>query len=487
MKKVNLNAFYIFSLMLLICLVGCRKQEIKKESNSYQQFEEVSRKFGFKLNKKFIPQLVEKYETADNWNDIITKSKESKKELNQIENNQIANIVPHCADCFYIYVFDEMHQYLGRFQVPNNMLIYDALEQLGLQLHSCDRAGASSTCVAKISSGIVDQSNQSFLTDFQIDLGYFLPCASYPMSDLVITLHQEANMPLLSINNGDNGNIGDNPGNGGGNGSENWESYLLNSTDFSLINEIEGEFNQANNHVFAPDNCHGTNRVGNVFFNGTLQHWLIQFDYLNRNSNAVREYYIPTSIGYGYADLANLSTYELFEIKPENAQGISQGQSEIAYYVTNANLSCPTNNPLIQQWKKGDLYTTQYLNWPKDPTKILKSTLFSSGVITYSLINRQIAPPLPVVMPQPFIDRIKNLIQKMIQQPNNMNELVLQFFRHPENADILAYLKATAIGAGVTIIVGTIVEDFLTLGAGIMDDWASFIAAYRLIRFAVVM
>jgi hypothetical protein len=46
------------------------------------------------------------------------------------------------------------------------------------------------------------------------------------------------------------------------------------------------------------------------------------------------------------------------------------------------------------------------------------------------------------------------------------------------------YLKAAAYGAATAIVVGTIVEDFLTVGVGIADDWASFTLAYRLVRVA---
>ncbi len=35
------------------------------------------------------------------------------------------------------------------------------------------------------------------------------------------------------------------------------------------------------------------------------------------------------------------------------------------------------------------------------------------------------------------------------------------------------------------IIVGTILEDIITAGAGIADDWACFTLAYRIIRFAI--
>lgn len=54
------------------------------------------------------------------------------------------------------------------------------------------------------------------------------------------------------------------------------------------------------------------------------------------------------------------------------------------------------------------------------------------------------------------------------------NPVIGEFFRDPNNAELLNYIKAAGIGAGAGMIIGTIVEDFATLGAGVVDDWTSF-------------
>ena len=80
------------------------------------------------------------------------------------------------------------------FECDEETYILEALEEAGLEHPYSCKAGACSSCAMKLEEGTVNQDDQSFLEEEQMDNGFVLTCVAYPTSDSVTLVTEQEEM-----------------------------------------------------------------------------------------------------------------------------------------------------------------------------------------------------------------------------------------------------------------------------------------------------
>jgi hypothetical protein len=157
-------------------------------------------------------------------------------------------------------------------------------------------------------------------------------------------------------------------------------------------------------------------------YEGNRAHLIIEGTYkliTNKNDNVELEYSVPNMPPrkyVGYADIVNLTTNEVFEIKPNSENGIAAGRLEVNEYVTRCNTVCGKN------FVKGSNFVDYTIPYPWDwQNKDLVVEKKENGLIVYQIrpLSTPRKLPVPVIPPVPVnvFEKIKEIYGKVIKHP----------------------------------------------------------------------
>jgi hypothetical protein len=266
-----------------------------------------------------------------------------------------------------------------------------------------------------------------------------------------------------------------------------WQQEAAAMRDFSKI--IDKTPIGVNNDITidSKNDCKGTpNRVAGHFdknsnrWKGVTEHAAIQLDFwLTIDPLSELEYQIPESSengNTGWADIVD-SINGIYEIK--TATELETGKVELERYISKGKTNCKKN------FIKGFKYPKEkVIIHPTDPNKEIVAKGYIDkyqGLIIYYTRNRS-ENPEPIVVPKGTFEKFKELKKRVDEDIENIEKEIEEWLQ--KNPEVVKWIKILGYTAAILIILGTIAEDIVTLGAGIADDVQSFYLARTIVTVA---
>jgi ferredoxin len=182
-EQINIMKKIFILAVIFLFLISC-----SRETNSIITFEEVSKLENFKTNLSDTSKkrILKQFGSVENWNEKIVAFKTNKliKNSNKAKNQSRLGT-------YKVLLVNLQEGINNEINCPSYSYILDQATEEGIDLPYSCQAGMCSTCVGQITSGEIDQSDQSFLNDDEIERRFVLLCVATPLSDCMIGTHKE--------------------------------------------------------------------------------------------------------------------------------------------------------------------------------------------------------------------------------------------------------------------------------------------------------
>jgi ferredoxin len=182
----SLKRLSIFSIFILF--VSCSYNGDKPLT-----IEEAGLELGFKdpISEFSKTRILSTYGSVENWVSFIKEKQREKSAVRREKSAIKGSSIFSSSTIYRVGLRPKQYSSVETIDCPSDTYILDASQSSAIILPYSCRAGACSTCAGRIVSGTVDQSEQSFLTDTDIDNGYALLCVAKPTSNCRIVTHVE--------------------------------------------------------------------------------------------------------------------------------------------------------------------------------------------------------------------------------------------------------------------------------------------------------
>lgn len=180
------HSLFILCGILSLFIISCSGDNDNK-SDTKLTFKDVETflNTGKPLSEISKKNILEKYGTIENYYEVVKKQKE------YLSNKNRSNDTKRATKLFTIRL-TEIGYYNTLYSGRDDMPILDTAQEVGIDIDCSDRAGSTSDCVSKLLGGKIDQSDQNFLTDADMEKnGWVLVCAAYPLSDCALQTNLE--------------------------------------------------------------------------------------------------------------------------------------------------------------------------------------------------------------------------------------------------------------------------------------------------------